>query len=71
MAKKTAKDTAELSVAELEKKVRDLRAELLQLRLRRQTGQLEKPHLMMAHRREVARCLTHAARKRAAASATV
>lgn len=64
------KDTAELSVEELEKKVRDLRAELLQLRLRRRSGQLERPHLLKEHRREVARCLTHAARKRAASTTT-
>jgi len=69
MAKK--KDTAELSVAELEKKVRDLRADLLQLRLRRRAGQLEKPHLLLEYRREIARCLTHASRKRAAGAPTV
>lgn len=54
----TTKEIRELSVPELETKLRDLRAELLQLRLRKQTGQVEKPHLLRVHRKDVARLET-------------
>ncbi len=47
-----------MPVAEIEKKIRDLRAELVQLRLRKSTGQVETPHLLRQIRREIARCLT-------------
>ena len=53
-----AKDLRELPDAELNKKIRDLKAELVQLRLRKQTGQVERPHLLRELRREVARCQT-------------
>jgi large subunit ribosomal protein L29 len=61
----TTKEIRELSVTEIETKLRDLRTELLQLRLRRQTGQVEKPHLLREHRKDVARLETilHAKRK--------
>ncbi len=48
----------ELSVPELQKKHRDLGEELLQLRVRKQTGQVEKPHLLKTIRRDRARVLT-------------
>ena len=48
----------ELSVPELKKKHRDLGEELLQLRVRKQTGQVEKPHLLKTIRRDRARILT-------------
>lgn len=48
----------ELSVPELQKKHRDLGEELLQLRVRKQTGQVEKPHLLKTIRRDRARILT-------------
>jgi large subunit ribosomal protein L29 len=48
----------ELSKPELQKKLRDLGDELLQLRVRKQTGQVEKPHLLKAIRRDRARILT-------------
>jgi len=54
----TTKEIRELSVTEIETKLRDVRNELLQLRLRRQTGQVEKPHLLRVHRKDVARLET-------------
>lgn len=53
-----AKEIRELSLSEIEKKIRDLRAESLTLRLRKQTGQIEKPHLLMETRRLIARLET-------------
>jgi len=38
----------ELTVTELNKKFRELGEELLQLQIRKQTGQVEKPHLSKA-----------------------
>lgn len=61
-----AKDIAELSLVELEKKIRDTRHELLELRLKKKTGQLDKPHLLKELRRDVARLETVATTKRAA-----
>ena len=58
------KDLQELSLQELEKKNRDTRQELLELRLKKKTGQLENPHLLKELRREVARMETIANRKR-------
>lgn len=48
----------ELSSSELLKKLRELGDELLQLQIRKQTGQVEKPHLIKAIRRDRARILT-------------
>jgi|TARA_A200000113_G_scaffold159455_1_gene144189 large subunit ribosomal protein L29 len=48
----------ELTKPELQKKIRDLGEELLQLRVRKQTGQVEKPHLLKSIRRDRARILT-------------
>lgn len=48
----------ELSVTELNKKFRELGEELLQLQVRKQTGQVEKPHLIKSIRRDRARVLT-------------
>jgi large subunit ribosomal protein L29 len=42
----------ELSLAELNKKFRELGEELLQLQIRKQTGQVEKPHLIKSIRRQ-------------------
>jgi large subunit ribosomal protein L29 len=62
------KDLRELSLQELEKKNRDTRQELLELRLKKKTGQLENPHLLKDLRREVARMETIAHHKRRAAA---
>lgn len=59
-----AKEVAELSLAEIEKKIRDTRHELLELRLRKKTGQLEKSHLLKELRRDIARLETFATSKR-------
>ncbi len=60
------KDLAELSIVEVEKQIRDLRHELLELRLKKKTGQLEKPHLLKELRRDIARLETVATAKRQA-----
>ena len=48
----------DLSETELNKKFRELGEELLQLQVRKQTGQVEKPHLIKSIRRDRARILT-------------
>ncbi len=58
------KDLRELSLQELDKKNRDTRQELLDLRLKKKTGQLENSHLLQELRREVARMETIASLKR-------
>ncbi|MGC9451755.1 MAG: 50S ribosomal protein L29 [Oceanipulchritudo sp.] len=63
-------EVAELSLVELEKKIRDVRHELLELRLKKKTGQLEKPHLLKELRRDVARLETAATGKRKQAALT-
>ena len=51
----TAKEIRELSPAEITTKLRETREQLLQLRLRKQTGQIEKPHLLRSYRKDIAR----------------
>ena len=65
-----AKDVAEISLVELEKKIRDVRHELLELRLKKKTGQLEQSHLLKELRRDVARLETAATAKRTEALAS-
>lgn len=48
-------EVRELSVGEVEKKLRDTRDELLQMHLRKETGQVERPHLIRELRRDIAR----------------
>lgn len=64
MAKKN--DIKELSIAELEKNIRDTEDELVSLRLRKQTGQVEKPHELKETRRQIARFKTVLNQKKAA-----
>jgi large subunit ribosomal protein L29 len=52
------KEIRELSLTELEIKLRETREQLLQLRLRKQTGQVEKPHLLHVYRKDIARLET-------------
>jgi large subunit ribosomal protein L29 len=47
-----------LAASELQKRVREAREELLQLRLRQATGAVENSARFRALRKEVARCLT-------------
>lgn len=66
----TAKEIRELSVQELEKKLRDSQAELLQMRLRKHTGQVENTGRFRELRRLIARLLTNInAKKKAVATA--
>jgi large subunit ribosomal protein L29 len=64
-----AKEVRELSVTELEQKLRDTRAELLKSRLNRQTGQLEKTHTIRDMRKDIARFETVLTQKKRAATA--
>ena len=54
----TAKEIRDLSVAEIDTKLRETRGELLMLRLKKNTGQLEKPHMLRVLRKDIARLLT-------------
>ena len=54
----TSKEIRELSPAEITTKLRNVRDELLQLRLRKHTGQVEKPHMIRALRKDIARLET-------------
>ncbi len=54
----TSKEIRELSPAEITTKLRATRDELLQLRLRKHTGQVEKPHMIRALRKDIARLET-------------
>ena len=51
-------EVRELSVQEINKKLRELGDELLQLQVRKQTGQVEKPHMIKSLNRDRARLLT-------------
>ncbi|MDR2675604.1 MAG: 50S ribosomal protein L29 [Opitutaceae bacterium] len=62
----TAKETRDLSVTELDTKIREAREQLIQLRLRKQTGQVEKTHTLRAIRKDIARMETIRAEKLAA-----
>ena len=47
-----------LAPAELQKRIREAREELLSLRLKKATGAVENPARFRALRRDVARCMT-------------
>lgn len=61
----TSKEIRELSPAEITTKLRETREQLLQLRLRKNTGQVEKPHLLRAYRKDIARLETILKQKKA------
>ena len=63
----TSKEIRELSPAEIETKLRETREQLLQLRLRKQTGQVEKTHEIRILRKDIARFETVLTQKKAAA----
>ena len=65
----TAKEIRELSSDEITVKVREARGQLLQLRLRKQTGQIEKTHELRVLRKDIARLLTIQNEKKRAAVA--
>ena len=52
------KEIRELAPAEIETKLRATRDELLQLRLKKNTGQIEKPHVIRVLRKDIARLET-------------
>ncbi|GEM_PF-407854 len=52
------KDIRELSILELEKTIRDTRDQLLELKLRKQTGQVENTAELTQRRRDIARMET-------------
>ena len=54
----TAKEIRELAPSEITTKIRETREQLLQLRLRKNTGQVEKPHLLREYRKDIARMET-------------
>ncbi len=63
----TAKEIRDLSVTEIETKIREAREQLLQLRLRKNTGQVEKTHEIRGLRKDIARLETVLTSKKAAA----
>ena len=65
----TPKEIRDLSPEEITTKIRETRESLLQLRVRRQTGQVEKTHEMRSSRKDVARLETILREKKTAASA--
>jgi len=65
----TAKEIREFSPAEITTKLTETREQLLQLRLRKQTGQVEKTHELRTLRKTVARLETVARQKSLAAPA--
>jgi large subunit ribosomal protein L29 len=64
----TSKEIRELSPAEIDTKLRDTREQLLQLRLRKQTGQVEKTHELRTLRKDIARLETIATEKKRSAA---
>jgi len=62
----STKDIRELSEAELEKKLRDTRDTHVELRMQKQTGQVEHPHRFKELRREIARLETILSEKKLA-----
>ena len=64
----TSKEIRELAPAEISTKLRDIRGQLLQLRLRKQTGQVEKTDKLRTLRKDIARLLTIQHEKKTKAS---
>lgn len=54
----TSKEIRELSTPEIDTKIRESREQLLNLRLRKQTGQVEKTHELRTLRKDIARLET-------------
>ena len=63
----TSKEIRDLAPAEITTKLRETREQLLQLRLKRQTGQVEKTHELRTLRKDVARLETILRQKQKAA----
>jgi large subunit ribosomal protein L29 len=54
----TSKEIRELAPTEITAKLREIREQLLQLRMRRQSGQVEKTHELRTLRKDIARLET-------------
>ncbi len=65
----TSKEIRDLSAGEITTKLRETREQLLQLRLRKQTGQVEKTHEIRTHRKDISRLLTIQNQKKRSAPA--
>jgi len=65
----TTKEIRELSAVEMATKVREIRESLLQARMRKMTGQVEKTHELRLLRKDVARIETIIRQKNKAAPA--
>ena len=64
-----AKEIRELSTLEITTKIREIRESLLQSRLRKQMGQVEKTHELRSLRKDIARLETILRQKNKAAPA--
>jgi large subunit ribosomal protein L29 len=64
----TSKEIRDLSPSEIETKLREAREQLLQLRLRKQTGQVEKTHEIRVLRKDIARFETVLTQKKVVAA---
>jgi len=64
----TSKEIRDLSADEITTKARELREQLLQLKLRKQTGQVEKTHELRTLRKDIARLETIANEKKTKAA---
>jgi large subunit ribosomal protein L29 len=64
----TAKEIRDLSAGEIVTKLRETREQLLQLHMRKQTGQVEKTHEMRSLRKDVARLETIFKQKQSASA---
>jgi len=58
-----ASEIRELSDLELDKKIRDTEEELVNMRVRKQVGQVEHPHELRVLRRDISRMKTIAGEK--------
>jgi large subunit ribosomal protein L29 len=65
----TSKEIRELAPTEISTKLREVREQLLQLRLRKQTGQVEKTHELRTLRKTIARLETVLTEKKSGAEA--
>ncbi len=65
----TSKEIRELAPAEITTKLRETREKLLGLRLRKQTGQVEKTHELRSLRKDIARLETIKTEKNKTAAA--
>ena len=63
----TSKEIREFAPAEISTKLREVREQLLQLKLRKQTGQVEKTHELRTLRKDIARLETILNEKKAKA----